>query len=134
MRKKRSFFVRILKWAGISLLVMISLGALFGTLGLKETLALPIDAVDLGSIPDGAYTGIYDCYRWTSEVNVTVKGHAITGIAVVKGQSDRDDIRQQLIDRVLQAQTPAVDAVSGATADSKAFLKAVENALVNAGK
>lgn len=126
--------MRILKWAGISLLAMIALGALFGTLGLKDTLALSIDSVDLANIPDGAYTGTYDCYRWTSEVNVTVKGRAITGIEVVKGQNGRDEIRQELIDRVLQKQTPAVDAVSGATADSKAFLKAVENALVNAGK
>ncbi len=126
--------MRILKWAGVSLLLMIALGALFGTLGLKETLALPIEAVDLSNIPDGAYTGVYDCYRWTSEVKVTVKGHAITGIEVVKGQSGRDDIRQELTDRILQEQTPAVDAVSGATADSKAFLKAVENALLSAGK
>jgi uncharacterized protein with FMN-binding domain len=33
---------------------------------------------------------------------------------------------------VLDAQSLQVDAVSGATATSKAFIKAVENALVNA--
>ncbi len=105
---------------------------LYGTLGLKKTLALSIGTVNLSDIPDGDYSGEYDCYRWSSEVEVSVRGHAITGIEVIKGQNGREEIRYELITRILQAQSPAVDAVSGATADSKAILKAVESALENA--
>lgn len=39
----------------------------------------------------------------------------------------------ELIGRILDKQQVAVDAYTGATVTSKAFLKAVENALTNAG-
>ena len=134
MRPKKKGFGRMLKRIGISVLVLFLLMMLYGTLGLKKTLALPIGTVNLSDIPDGDYTGTYDSYRWSSEVKVLVRGHAITMIEIIKGQSGRDQIQKELIDRVLQAQSPAVDAVSGATADSKAILKAVETALENARK
>jgi uncharacterized protein with FMN-binding domain len=92
-------------------------------------LALQIGPADLTQLPDGEYAGQYDCYRWSNSVKVSVADHRIAGIAVVQGPQGREAIRQELTDRILQAQSPAVDAVSGATADSKAFLKAVENAL-----
>lgn len=132
MKRTKKGVGRVLKRIGISALALILLMLLYGTLGLKKTRALPIGAVNLSDIPDGDYTGTYDCYRWSSEVRVAIQGRAITGIEVIKGQSGRDEIRKELIDRVLQAQSPAVDAVSGATADSKAILKAVESALEKA--
>jgi uncharacterized protein with FMN-binding domain len=132
VKPKKKGVGRVLKRIGVSALALILLMVLYGMLGLKKTLALSIGTVNLSEIPDGAYTGTYDCYRWSSEVSVAVRGHAITRIEVIKGQSGREDIQNELIDRVLQAQSPAVDAVSGATADSKAILKAVETALENA--
>ncbi|MEL7604213.1 MAG: FMN-binding protein [Bacillota bacterium] len=132
MKPKKKGVGRVLKRIGVSALALILLMVLYGMLGLKQTLALSIGAVNLSEIPDGDYTGTYDCYRWSSEVEVSVRGHAITGIEVIKGQNGREDIQNELIVRVLQAQSPAVDAVSGATADSKAILKAVESALENA--
>lgn len=131
MKPKKKGFGRVLKRIGISVLALFLLMMLYGTLGLKKTLALPIETVDLSAIPDGDYTGTYDCYRWSSEVKVLIHDHSITGIEIIKGQSGRDQIQKELIDRVLQAQSPAVDAVSGATADSKAILKAIESALEN---
>ncbi len=132
MKPRKKGVGRVLIRIGVSVLALILLMLLYGMLGLQKTLALAIDPVSLSDIPDGDYSGTYDCYRWSSEVEVSVRGHVITGIEVIKGQSGRDDIQNELIDRVLQAQSPAVDAVSGATADSKAILKAVESALENA--
>ncbi len=132
MKPRKKGIGRVLRRIGISVLVLFLLMALYGTLGLKKTLSLSIETVNLSDIPDGDYTGVYDCYRWSSEAKVFIRGHAITGIEIMKGQSGRDEIQKELVDRVLQAQSPAVDAVSGATADSKAILKAIESALENA--
>ena len=66
-------------------------------------------------------------------MEVTVNGHRITGIEVTKPQVfATEETIGALTEAVLQAQTPDVDAVSGATVDSHAFLKAVENALNSA--
>ena len=120
---------KVLKWAGIGFLIFIAVIMVYALLGKDQTLALQIGTVDLKGVPDGEYTGNYDSYRWSNTVAVTVGGHRITDIKSLKGPAGREGIRQDLTQRVIDAQSPAVDAVSGATADSKAFLKAVENAL-----
>ena len=121
-----------LKWIGIALLVCVAAIMIYAVLGMQQTLSLEINTVDLAGIPDGEYTGEYDCYRWTNAVIVSVEDHQIYDIQAVKGPTGRETIRQELIAQILAEQTLALDAVSGATADKKAFLKAVENALSNA--
>jgi len=44
-----------------------------------------------------------------------------------------DETYSPAIAKIIETQTPRVDAVSGATATTKALLKAIENALVGAG-
>ncbi|MBE0601787.1 MAG: FMN-binding protein [Firmicutes bacterium] len=121
-----------LKWIGIALLVCVAAIMIYAVLGMQQTLSLEINTVDLAGIPDGEYAGEYDCYRWTNAVIVSVENHQINDIQAVKGPTGRQTIRQELIAQILAEQTPALDAVSGATADQKAFLKAVETALSNA--
>jgi uncharacterized protein with FMN-binding domain len=101
----------------------------YGFVGKEQTLKLEIGAVDLKDIPDGIYNGIYDCYRWTNEVAVTVKNQKIIGVTIIKTQSGRESLDRKLIDRIINEQKTDLDGISGATADSKAFLKAVDNAL-----
>jgi uncharacterized protein with FMN-binding domain len=123
---------KIIKITGIIFLVLITLiGAMvvFATFGLKRTLNLDIKSVDLSQISDGTYTGSYDSYRWSTTVEVTVKNHKITNINPVKSQQGREDLVKELTDKIIVQQSPNVDVVSGATASSKCFLKAVENAL-----
>lgn len=124
---------KVLKWIGIGFLAFVAVIMVYAVLGKGQTLGLQIGSVNLADIPDGEYTGVYDCWRWSNTVLVTVHDHQITKIESVKGPSGRDSIREYLTGRIVDAQSPEVDAVSGATADSKAFLKAVENALQNAG-
>ncbi len=123
---------RVMKWIGAGFLAFIAAIMFYAVLGKEQTLALRINRVDLADIPNGGYTGDYDCHRWSNTVKVIVADHRITGIETVKGPNGREDVRRDLENRIIEAQSPAVDAVSGATADSKAFLKAVENALQNA--
>lgn len=122
---------KILLWIGIVLLLLVILVLAFALPGKKDALSLQIENVDLLQIEDGTYTGTYDCLRFTNSVAVTVMNHQITGISILKTQNGREEIDQQLIDEILAAQTPALDAISGATADKNAFLKAVETALQN---
>jgi uncharacterized protein with FMN-binding domain len=124
---------KIFKWVGLTLLALVAIGAIYGTFGLKKTLALDIHDVDLGCISDGTYSGSYQSYRWTNTVSVTVQGHRITAIEPVTPLAGRETLVAELTDEIIGSQHNGVDAVSGATASRNAFLKAVENALTEAG-
>ncbi len=101
--------------------------------GKDASINAKIGDVNLAVVDDGVYTGSYAALRFSSTVEVTVQNHQITGIKVVSPQVfAKPETMDTMTQEVLDAQTLQVDAVSGATADSKAFLKAVENALVNA--
>lgn len=125
---------KFLKWAGISLLAILVISVVYAVIGLDDVLKVSIEGVDLSAVPDGTYSGSYDNYRWSSRVEVTVKNHTITDIEPLKIQDGRNEIVNDLTERILKQQTPNVDAVSGATASSNGFLKAVETALKNASR
>jgi uncharacterized protein with FMN-binding domain len=123
---------KILIWSGIVFLVLIAVMMIFAVLGLKETTDLTIEAVDLSQIPDGSYTGKYDNFRFSNTVEVVVKDHQIIEIQPVKTADGREKLNEELIENILEQQRNDIDAVSGATASSNGFLKAVEIALENA--
>lgn len=101
------------------------------TNGLSEGAAVTLDGVNLSSVPDGDYTGTYDFKRWTNTVIVHVKDHRITGIEIQDdvGAAGITNCSAEIFSRVVNIQDTKVDAVSGATVTSKAYLKAIENAL-----
>jgi len=114
--------------------LMLVTGLFFAvTNGLSEGLELPIDGVDLSAIPDGSYTGAYEYKRWSNRVVVHVKDHKITAIYIDEDMSGAGitDSSGEIIRRVLAAQDTKVDAIAGATVSSKAYLKAIENALTH---
>jgi uncharacterized protein with FMN-binding domain len=102
-----------------------------------EARSLPLNAVDFGRLNDGTYHGAYagGMYKWrANECDVTVAGGRVTGIQLV-GSKDPGSKNTQvdvLYDRVIQAQSLQVDTISMATLTSKAWLQAVENALIPA--
>jgi uncharacterized protein with FMN-binding domain len=120
---------KVLKWAGIVLVLLVCLIAVFAFLGKEETMALMISKVDLTRISDGTYVGSYDNYRFSNRVEVTVNNHKITKILPIKIQDGRQTLVDELTEAILREQHSDVDAVSGATASSNGFLKAVEEAL-----
>jgi uncharacterized protein with FMN-binding domain len=59
-----------------------------------------------------------------------VENHKITKIDIVKDVTfSKPDVSEELFMRVMESQDTRVDAVTGATVTSKAYLKAIENAL-----
>jgi len=89
---------------------------------------------DLASIADGVYRGYYDVSSTpvNATVDVTVQNHRITEINIVKHmRSPVGKKAEKITDIIIERQRLDIDAISGATASSKAILKAVENALQN---
>lgn len=97
---------------------------------MKRVRAMPIADVDLSTIPDGAYRGGFTYGKFTYEVRTVVKNHRIDTIDILKNRNSKYAKKAAgVIPRIVEKQTPNVDAVSGATTTSKALMKAVENSL-----
>jgi uncharacterized protein with FMN-binding domain len=104
----------------------------------REAKDLPLGSVDFSKLSDGTYHGAYEggMHKWrANECQVTVSSGKVTDIELVVSQDPggKNTQHQELYDRVINAQSLQVDTVSGATLTSKAYLKAIENALVPAG-
>jgi len=112
------------------ILVICICGAGFVMLGKNKTIHAQLNGISLESVADGTYEGSYSGFRWSNTVAVTVADHKIVDIQQVKPQvvASQDTI-DKLVASVVSSQSTDIDVVSGATADTKAFLSAVENAL-----
>jgi uncharacterized protein with FMN-binding domain len=100
----------------------------------QEAKSLPLKAVDFRKLKDGAYHGAYagGMYKWrANECDVTVANGKVTAIQLAssKDPGAKNAQCQVLYDRVINAQSLQVDTISGSTLTSKAYLKAVEDAL-----
>ena len=103
----------------------------------REARSLPLNAVDFSKLNDGTYHGDYagGMYKWrANECDVTVTSGQVTDILLVgsKDPGSKNTQHKELYDRVIRAQSLQVDTISGATLTSKAWLQAVENALLQA--
>lgn len=114
----------------IVLFVIALTSVFFISRGLKSGMNLEINDVNLTSLNDGIYNGKYNAGRWSNEMNITIKDHKIIKIEVIKDVSfSLPEVTQAIISKVLEKQNTNVDIISGSTVTSKAYLKAIENAL-----
>ena len=94
----------------------------------------PSDASAAGWL-DGTYTGEADSFGGKLAVEVTVSGGKIASVTVLS-HSDTpgisDNAVREIPARIVAANSPVVDAVSGATFTSEGIMKAVQNALAGA--
>ena len=121
---------KIIVYIVIALLLIALAGVFFISRGLKSGMNLAINDVNLTSHSDGIYNGKYNDGRWSNEMNVTIKDHKIIKIEVVKDVSfSLPEVTQAIVSKVLEKQNTNVDIISGSTVTSKAYLKAIENAL-----
>lgn len=103
----------------------------------REARSLPLNAIDFTRLKDGTYHGAYagGMYKWrVNECDVTVSSGQVTAIQLT-GSNDpgaKNTQHEMIYERVIQSQTLQVDTISGATLTSKAYLQAVENALIQA--
>jgi uncharacterized protein with FMN-binding domain len=87
---------------------------------------------DLVPKADGVYRGDYDLAGTPVKVtlDVTIQNHTIIKIQIAEHTcSPIGKKAEKITERIIARQDLDVDAISGATASSKAILKAVENAL-----
>jgi len=87
---------------------------------------------DLTQLSDGVYRGVCDLSGTPVDVtlDVSIKDNKISNIEIVRHMcSPIGKKAEKIIEHVIERQSLEIDAVSGATASSKAILKAVENAL-----
>jgi len=102
-----------------------------------EARTLPLAAIEFNTLKEGNYRGAYagGMYKWrTNECQVKVAGGKVTKIELVNSADpgNKNTQHETLYERVIQAQSLQVDTISGATLTSRAYLKAVENALAKA--
>lgn len=125
--------------------VVMILGSLVGILvvsiiGVIVWLSSNLDALEtvelnnatLATLEDGTYTGVCDEGRWSVEVIVTVEG-GISSITLLEDVSiPEEGVFEQVKSEVIDHESLDVDAVSGATLTSNAYLTAIDDALEEA--
>ena len=118
------------------ILALLVIGLIAGGLYLKSISdykakvdALTFDAIDLKKVEDGIYEGQCDTGVVRARVQVTVRDHRLESIELLEHENGRGTPAEAILEQMVQEQTTAVDAVSGATCSSKVIRKAMENAL-----
>jgi len=117
---------------GIVFLLVLTIGGagFYITKGLNSGKDMSINHIDTSKLKNGVYEGKYDGGRWSNKVSVVLEDSKITKINVVESVLvEKPEVTRELIKNVIEKQDTVVDAVSGATVTSKAYLKAIENAL-----
>ena len=116
--------------------VLLVIGLFAGGLYLKsirdykaKVAALTFDEIDLTKVEDGVYEGQCDTGIVRATVRVTVRDHRLESIELLEHENGRGTPAEAILAQMVQEQTTAVDAVSGATCSSKVIRKAVENAI-----
>ncbi len=95
---------------------------------IDETYA-SISDIDLTALSDGIYEGSFGEFLVSVDLRVTVSENQITNIEIINQKSGKGYEAHETLQRIIQAQSPAVDAVSGATVSSKSIMIAVYKAL-----
>ena len=81
--------------------------------------ALTFDEIDLAKVEDGVYEGQCDTGVVRVRVQVTIRNHQLESIELLEHENGRGTPAEAILDQMVQNQTTAVDAVSGATCSSK---------------
>lgn len=90
-----------------------------------------------GSYKDGTYTGEADGFGGTVAVEVTVKDGKIEAVEVTSAEKEDSaylTMAEDIIPKIIEAQSAEVDTISGATFSSTGIKNAAEQALEQAVK
>ena len=84
---------------------------------------------DLTKAADGTWIGEWNTTLVSARVSVDTLSRRIVGIEILKHDCGKGRPAEAIVDRVIAAQSLAVDTVSGATGSSKVILRAIQDAL-----
>ena len=85
--------------------------------------------VAFAEVKDGTYHGEYDLFLVKTKVTAKVEGGVLKALTLDEHVNGRGQAAEPIVERIIKEQTMEVDMVTGATASSKAILKALEDAL-----
>ena len=88
-----------------------------------------IKNINLKDVQNGIYYGVCKFKIIKVKVMVVVNENKISKIDITKHRAGKGRMAEIITDKVIDAQSLQVDAISGATYSSKTILKAIENAL-----
>lgn len=88
-------------------------------------------SLDMSKVEDGKYIGNEDAGIVKVKVEVTVKDHAITDIAILQHDNGKGAPAEVIVNDIIETNSLEVDAISGATGSSNVIKTAVLNALTN---
>ncbi len=93
-----------------------------------------IEIVDpgLAKVADGTWIGEWNTALVSARVSVITASRTIARIEILRHDCGKGKPAEIVVDRVIAAQSLAVDTVSGATGSSKVILRAVQDALEKA--
>jgi uncharacterized protein with FMN-binding domain len=123
---------KILLVLGVFLILIIAFGVAFffrARQMVKRIESVEIQDVDLTQIADGVYAGQFGDFLVDVELEVTVKDHKIEKVEITKQRTGPGYEAIETIDRIIDAQSPKVDVVTGATGSSRSIMIAVQSAL-----
>jgi len=95
----------------------------------KGMKTLTIESIDFARVADGAYEGTCDLKAVSAKVRATVSGGRLTDLKILSHRHGPKYGGEAIVPRILEKQSLAVDALTGATSSGKIILKATEDAL-----
>ena len=115
----------------VSPLIIIGIGfTVINAIELNKIRNLPIKSINIKSVDDGTYNGEAKAGSYVYKVKVEVENHRIVNIEGIDNRkSPYVSYAEGVFTKIIRQQKVDVDAITGATTTSKAFMKAVENAL-----
>lgn len=93
-----------------------------------------MEVVNLSRVADGVYAGAFGDFVNQVKLKVAVKGHRITKITMVDQRCGAGYEALETIPRIIKAQSPKVDVITGASSSSRCIMLAVNGALKKAVK
>ncbi len=112
------------------MIAAIFIGIVYLQSGMSSTKSLTITSIDLSLVDDGIYEGTYENGRFTTTIEVTIVDHMITELVVIDDVTFANpDVTRALFDQIITSQDIDIDIIAGSTITTKAYLKAIENAL-----
>ncbi len=133
-REKESRAERLISAVVLAAVVVGVAGLTLSEQGLEKYRRMAIREVSGAGIPDGLYSGESEIGKITYRVEVEVRAGRIAGVSAVGGpHSVYAEYAQGVFNKIIRDQSANTDAITGATTTSKAYMKAVEDALSRAG-
>jgi len=123
---------RLWRYLAVLIVILMAAGGWFYWRSVKMAHTLmdyELTNIDLSQVEDGVYPGRFSEFLVMTDLEVTVTDHRITSIKMLDQRCGKGYEALETFDRIIQAQSPKVDVVTGATGSSLCIMISVQRAL-----